>query len=302
MAAMSGDARYYDIVEKALCNTVLAGISAEGDRYFYVNPLELWPDNCLESTSMAHVKPVRQSWFGVACCPSNIARTLASVGQYIYAQDEKSIYINQIISSTLETKVKDARIKLKLCSQLMDKNRFTLSIDADRAQSFTIRIRIPGYLENPQFVLEGREITPVVENGYAVVAVSHAGSQSLEVSGSIRPRWMAANSNVRADLGRLALVYGPYVYCLEETDNGKLLSNVFVSADTPVEVGKALEKLPGALPSLHFAAKRLESGVGDKLYGEPSFSFTDHSFTAVPYALWCNREPGEMLVWLKAII
>ena len=145
-------------------------------------------------------------------------------------------------------------------------------------------------------------IAKLVENGYAVVAVSHAGSQSLEVSGSIRPRWMAANSNVRADLGRLALVYGPYVYCLEETDNGKLLSNVFVSADTPVEVGKALETLPGALPSLHFAAKRLESGVGDKLYGEPSFSFTDHSFTAVPYALWCNREPGEMLVWLKAII
>ena len=302
MAALSGDARYYDIVEKALCNTVLAGISAEGNRYFYVNPLELWPDNCVAGTSMAHVKPVRQSWFGVACCPSNIARTLASLGQYIYAQDEKSIYINQLISSTLETTIKDAGIKLRLSSQLMDENRFSLSIEADRAQSFTIRIRIPEYLENPVFVLEGREIAPVIENGYAVVAVSHAGIQTLEVSGHIRPRWMAANTNVRADLGRLALVYGPYVYCLEEADNGKLLSNILVSADTPVEPGKAVDTLPGALPSLSFEGKRLESGVGDKLYGTPSFSFSTQSITAVPYALWCNREPGEMLVWLKATI
>lgn len=302
MAALSGDARYYDIVEKALCNTVLAGISAEGDRYFYVNPLELWPDNCLAGTSMAHVKSVRQSWFGVACCPSNIARTLASLGQYIYAQDEKSVYINQLISSSLETVIKDARVKLRLGSALMDKNRFSLSIEADRAQSFTIRIRIPEYLENPVFVLEGREIAPVIENGYAVVAVSHAGTQTLEVTGRIQPRWMAANTNVRADLGRLALMYGPYVYCLEETDNGKLLSNVFVSADTAVSVGKAVDALPGDLPSLSFEGKRLESGLGDKLYGEPAFSFSSQQFSAVPYALWCNREPGEMLVWLKATV
>lgn len=302
MAALSGDARYYDIVEKALCNTVLAGISAEGDRYFYVNPLELWPDNCLAGTSMAHVKSVRQSWFGVACCPSNIARTLASLGQYIYAQDEKSVYINQLISSSLETVIKDARVKLRLGSALMDKNRFSLSIEADRAQSFTIRIRIPEYLENPVFVLEGREIAPVIENGYAVVAVSHAGTQTLEVTGRIKPRWMAANTNVRADLGRLALMYGPYVYCLEETDNGKLLSNVFVSADTAVSVGKAVDALPGDLPSLSFEGKRLESGLGDKLYGEPAFSFSSQQFSAVPYALWCNREPGEMLVWLKATV
>ena len=302
MAALSGDARYYDIVEKALCNTVLAGISAEGDKYFYVNPLEIWPDNCIAGTSMAHVKPVRQSWFGVACCPSNIARTLASLGQYIYTQDEKSIYINQIISSTLETRMKDAVIKLRLRSELMDKNRFSLSIQADRAQSFTIRIRVPEYLKNPVFVLEGKAIAPVIENGYAVVAVSHAGSQTLEVSGSITPRWMAANTNVRADLGSLALMYGPYVYCLEETDNGKLLSNIYVSADTQVEIGNGFDTLPGALPSLHFEGSRLESGTGDKLYAEPSFSFSSQRLTAVPYALWCNREPGEMQVWLKARI
>ena len=97
-------------------------------------------------------------------------------------------------------------------------------------------------------------------------------------------------------------MYGPYVYCLEETDNGKLLSNIYVSADTPVETGEAVDTLPGALPSLHFEGCRLESGTGDKLYAEPSFSFSSQRLTAVPYALWCNREPGEMRVWLKARI
>ena len=88
MGQITRDAKYADIVEKALYNTVLAGIAMDGKGFFYVNPLEVWPENCLKRTSMEHVKPVRQKWFGVACCPPNIARTLASLGQYIYGRDE----------------------------------------------------------------------------------------------------------------------------------------------------------------------------------------------------------------------
>ena len=302
MAALTGDAGYYDAVERALCNTVLAGISAEGDRYFYVNPLELWPDNCLESTSMAHVKPVRQSWFTVACCPSNIARTLASVGQYIYAQDEKSIYINQFISSRLHTRVRDAEIRLKQEASVLTEGRVHLKIESDRAQSFTLRIRLPEYLTEPGFELEGKRIMPVVENGYAVVAISHGGEQSLIIKGRVRPRWVAANSRVRADTGCMALMFGPYVYCLEELDNGPLLPNIFVSPDTAVEICPPEAGLPGALPTLCFEGQRLCSGVEDSLYGAPDFHFSPQRFKAVPYGLWCNREPGEMLVWLRAAL
>lgn len=301
MAALTGDARYYDVVERALCNTVLAGISAQGDRYFYVNPLELWPENCLESTSMSHVKPVRQSWFGVACCPSNLGRTLASLGQYIYAQDEKSVYINQPISSSLRTRIRETELRLELDSRLISEGKLTLDIETDRACPLTIRIRVPEYLGEPAFVLEGRSIGPVVENGYAVVAVSHGGKQRLEVSGKLSPRWVAANSQVRADTGCMALMYGPYVYCLEETDNGPLLSNIHVSSEKLPAVTAGEEDLPGELPSLVFEGKRLESGV-EGLYGAPAFRFTRHSFKAVPYALWCNRSPGEMQVWLRAAL
>ena len=302
MAALTGEAKYYDAVERALCNTVLAGISAEGDHYFYVNPLEVWPDNCLPSTSMAHVKPVRQSWFGVACCPSNLARTLSSVGQYVFAQDEKSLYINQFLSASVETKLRDANISVELDSRLMENGSIRLRIVSDRPQSFTIRIRVPEYWENPVFTLEGRTIAPVVENGYAVVAVSQAGEQTLTAAGTVVPRWVAANPRVRADAGRLALVYGPYVYCLEQTDNGEALANLYVSPDTPITVEAPDPRLPGSLPTLKFTGKRLDSGTGDALYAAPRFSFTEQTLTAVPYGLWCNREPGEMLVWLKAIV
>ena len=76
MAAITGDASYYDYVEKALYNTVIAGINIAGDRYFYVNPLEVVPEFCTEHTYMEHVKPVRQKWFGVACCPPNVEEPL----------------------------------------------------------------------------------------------------------------------------------------------------------------------------------------------------------------------------------
>lgn len=119
MAELTGEATYYDTVERALMNTVLAGISAGGDRYFYVNPLEVWPANCLASTSMSHVKPVRQPWFPCACCPPNIARTLASVGQYIYSVQSGAVCVNQFISSTFRHAFGNADFALELKSFYM---------------------------------------------------------------------------------------------------------------------------------------------------------------------------------------
>jgi DUF1680 family protein len=179
MAALTGNARYYDTVEQALCNTVLGGIQTEGDRYFYVNPLEVWPENCLPSTSMAHVKPVRQRWFTVACCPANIARTLASLGQYIYAKDEKTLYVNQLISSTIRETVHGVPMQLEMQSDLMQQGRVEFKLTTEGKGSMMLRIRIPEYLEEPCFVLDGRLIRPAVENGYAVLVLSRSGEQRL---------------------------------------------------------------------------------------------------------------------------
>ncbi len=303
MAALTGNASYYDTVERALCNTVLGGIQAEGDRYFYVNPLEVWPDNCLPSTSMAHVKPVRQRWFTVACCPANIARTLASLGQYIYAKDEKTLYVNQLISSSIRETVHGVPLSLDMQSKLMELGKVEFRLHTEGEGSVMLRIRIPAYLQDATFVLDGRLIRPAVENGYAVLVLSRPGEQRLVLSGRIEPRWVGANTRVRADLGKLALSYGPFVYCLEQMDNGENLSAVYVDPTVKPRPVKTDDGLPGDLPKLCFSGKRLDTGLDDnQLYGAPSFRLQEQSFTAIPYCLWCNRSPGEMIVWLKALL
>ena len=141
MASLTGEAKYYDTVERALCNTVLAGISKEGNRYFYVNPLEVWPDNCLPSTSLSHVKPVRQPWFACACCPPNIARTLASLAPYIYAADDTSLYVNQPISFRVETRIGACTLRLEQTATYMQNGSIALKAESDGP--VTLRVRVP---------------------------------------------------------------------------------------------------------------------------------------------------------------
>lgn len=300
MAALTGEAFYYDAVERALCNTVIAGIAAEGNRYFYVNPLEVWPENCLPGTSMAHVKPVRQPWFACACCPANIARTLASVGQYIYAQNATSIFVNQLISSNLHTEIGNSSVSLKLTADLLTLGRLSLTVRSDLASPFTVRLRIPPWLEDPVFFHDSREISPVREKGYALLEITDPGESTFEIRCRVTPRWIAANRNVRADAGKVSLMFGPFVYCLEEADNGSGLPFFYVDPAEATALDKPADNLPGELPMISFRAKRLDSGVGDELYGAPSFTFSEKELKAIPYALWCNRTPGEMQVWLNA--
>ncbi len=304
MAAITRDASYYDVVEQALCNTVLAGIAATGDRYFYVNPLEVWPENCKASTAMAHVKPVRQPWFTVACCPPNIARTLASLGQYIYSQDEKSLYINQFISSNISTDISGVERTVTMESTHMQDGRVQITVSSSQAYPFTVRVRIPSYVHNPVFDLDGVSISPVIENGYAVLAVSLAQPQTFTLQFELAPRFVAANENVRANMGKVAVVKGPYVYCLEEIDNGPNLASVYVSPLTKIIEDKPIDALPGLLPALSYEGKRIVKTIEqpDALYGAPSFQSKAVQLKAVPYCLWCNRTPGEMLVWQKAAL
>ena len=303
MSALTGDASYYDVVEQALCNTVLAGISAEGDKYFYVNPLEVWPENCLAGTSMAHVKPIRQPWFACACCPANISRTLASLGQYIYAQDEKSLYVNLLISSSVTATVRGQEVLLEMNNGLLQNGKAEFRLKKKGEGSVMLRIRIPAYLKEYSFHLNGSIIHPAVENGYAVLAVSQPGLQTVSLSGSVKPRWVCANTLVRADTGKIAAVFGPFVYCLEETDNGKNLSGIFASPEISPMPEDSDTGLPGTLPVLRFHGQRLDSGLNtDELYGTPGFRFIQDSFTAIPYCLWCNRKPGEMTVWMNALL
>lgn len=294
MAEMTGNASYYNEVERALCNTVLASLSMEGDRYFYVNPLEIHPENCLPGTSMAHVKPVRQPWYHVACCPPNIARTLTSLGQYIYAIDEKGIFINLLISSELQ----EDGITVQLNNSFIKKGQLSVTVRTDHP--VLIRIRVPQWVSQTGCSVNGNSFLPETVGGYMVVPLD-PGSHQINLSGRICPVILSADERVYADTGKVAIQYGPFIYCLEEIDNGKNLSAICLSPDTELYLEKGPEELPGEMPVLKTKGKRLRN-QSSRLYDVPHFKYELFELTAVPYAVWGNREPGEMTVWIRALI
>lgn len=294
MAEMTGNASYYNEVERALCNTVLASLSMEGDRYFYVNPLEIHPENCLPGTSMAHVKPVRQPWYHVACCPPNIARTLTSLGQYIYAIDEKGIFINLLISSELQ----EDGITVQLNNSFIKKEQLSVTVRTDHP--VLIRIRVPQWVSQTGCSVNGNSFLPETVGGYMVVPLD-PGSHQINLTGRICPQILSADERVYADTGKVAIQYGPFIYCLEEIDNGRNLSAVCLSPDTEFYMEKGPESLPGEMPVLKTKGKRLRN-QSSRLYDVPHFKYELFELTAVPYAVWGNREPGEMTVWIRALI
>ncbi len=300
MANITGDASYVDVVERALYNTVLAGIALDGKSFFYVNPLEVWPDNCMDCTSMRHVKPVRQKWFGVACCPPNIARTLASIGQYIYSVGSRELFVNLFISNEAEVELENGTARVCMETRFPLENRVKITVDNVPAQGMTLAVRVPDYARDYQVNIAGQGSRGKVEKGYAYFTLN--GNAELEVSFEAPARFVRANPNVRADCGKVAVARGPLVYCLEETDNGKNLAEIFVDTDQTIEEEET--DLFGGIVELSMRGKRIDEKAwsGNELYGEHAVRLKEVPLKAVPYAYWNNREPGEMKVWLNELI
>lgn len=282
MNRVTRQAQYFDPVERALYNTVLASVALDGKSFFYVNPLEVWPKACMPYTSKEHVKPVRQPWFSCACCPPNVARTFASLGQYIWAQDSQRVYLNLFISSTV--KAKNGAI-LKLETEFPMGN--VLKITSD--QVLELAVRIPGYGKNFRANVSYRK-----ENGYGVFELE-AGKE-LEIQFDAPACFIRANPEVRACSGKVCIQRGPVVYCLEEIDNGSNLSAL--SVDTAVSPGERESDIPGGL-MITASGKRRRAWTDDKLYGEFPSQYEETVLQAVPYAFWGNREKGEMTVWIR---
>ena len=283
MAQITKDAKYADIVEKALYNTVLAGIAMDGKSFFYVNPLEVWPDNCIERTSMEHVKPVRQKWFGVACCPPNIARTLASLGQYIYGADENSLYINLYISSQTKLLIGETETEVIMESSFLKDGTVTVHLESEKASKGTLALRIPGYTKEFTVWRGAQKIkTPLIKKGYLMIT-DLAASEEIKISCDMKARFVYANPKVRADEGKACIMRGPLVYCLEETDNGENLSSLYVDTKEALTENWE-EQLLGGVMTVEAKGKRIleDHWTAEELYKEQPPELKDVTFGYVP--------------------
>ncbi len=305
MAMITHDASYMDVVERALYNTVLSGIARDGKSFFYVNPLEVWPESCLQGTSKQHVRPVRQRWFGVACCPPNIARTLASLGQYIcfVDKDDSTVYINMFVAGDTYSELNDCKAEISMNGSFQYNGRMKIRIKKRGSGTLNLALRIPDYAENFRIVRGGKKLEKInTEKGYAILSDIRE-SENIRICADIPARFIHANPGVRADEGKTAVVKGALVYCLEETDNGSNLSSIMVSTDQKIkEIFD--EELMGGMLKLKFRGKRIDdTGWTDsELYKPGKVELKDTELTAVPYYAWGNRKHGEMIVWLKELM
>jgi DUF1680 family protein len=301
MLQITRDAKYADVIEKALYNTVLAGMSLKGNGFFYVNPLEVWPESCENNPTKSHVKAERQQWFSCACCPPNIARTLTSLGQYIYGISEQAVFVNLFLSNEATFKLKDSEITLHQITEYPFKDTTEIIIGSDKSSEFTLALRIPGWCSNAIVTVNGVkfDIDSHLNKGYVFITREWQSNDIISITFDMPPRLVFANPLLRADAGKAAIVKGPLVYCLEECDNGGNLSALEIKPDVQMTDYFDKSLLGGTNVITLDAQKIVDDSLDGDLYRFKLPKKENTEIKVVPYCMWNNRGKGEMLVWIR---
>jgi len=301
MLHLDAKAEYANVMERALYNGVLSGISEDGKKFFYVNPLEVQPKVCEKRNDHKHVKPTRQKWFGCACCPPNIARLLASIGEYIYSNNNKEIYVNLYTDSTADFYINNKEISLKQRTNYPWDSKINLTVTTNEMVKFTLALRIPGWCKEAKLKVNGESISidKIMNKGYVSIERIWDNNDIVELILDMPVEKIYANPQVRENIGKVALQRGPIVYCLEEVDNGTNLPAIYLPANTEFSVEYKEDTLGGVIVISSEARRLDDASWTDNLYRTKEIKYKPVKITAVPYYAWGNRELGEMLVWIR---
>jgi DUF1680 family protein len=283
------DARYADVMERALYNGVLSGVSLDGEHFFYDNPLA------------SHGGHHRQSWFGCSCCPTNIVRLLASLGNYIYSQGDDGLAVHLYVQSEMTTTLGDGvSITLRQHTRYPWDGVVRLTVSPSAETECTLRLRIPGWCRQATITLNGAVVSPPIERGYACVRRLWRPGDVVEVTLAMPIEQVVAHPNVLQDSGRIALQRGPIVYCVEGVDHADNVHRLLLPADAELHVRFDADLLQG-VAVIEGQALAIDDACweGGTLYQSPA-EVTVHSapLRAIPYASWDNRAACDMAVWL----
>lgn len=299
MLEMEADSHYADVMERALYNTVLGGMALDGKHFFYVNPLEVHPKTLAFNHIYDHVKPVRQRWFGCACCPPNIARVLTSLGHYIYTVRPDALFINLYVGNEVAIPVGDETLQLRISGNYPWQEEVNIEIVSPAPVRHTLALRLPDWCAEPAVSLNGEAVAGEISRGYLYLTRTWQEGDAVTLTLPMPVRRVYGNPQVRQQAGKVALQRGPLVYCLEEADNGANLHNLSLPADSEFRVfaGKGI-----------FAHKMLiqAEGMGchvkdtDALwqYDRSPVQRQPQTLTFIPWFSWANRGEGEMRIWV----
>jgi uncharacterized protein len=297
---LHGEGRYVDVLERTLYNSLLSGVSLDGTRFFYPNPLE---------SDGSHQ---RSSWFSCACCPGNIARFLPSLPGYLYAQSGDTIYANLYADSTADFKLSNGRT-VKITQETRypwdGLIKMTILPDGQKRAKFTLNLRIPGWARNEvvpdgpyrflnpiltpvTLVVSGQEIPVKLDKGYVSLNRMWMPGDTIVLNLPMFIRHVVADEPVVADRGRVALQRGPIVYCAEWPDNPKgKVRKLLLPDDQPLTTRFDPNLLNG-VQIIEGRCFNLATNEFGRIYKRLQ------DFKAIPYCTWANRGPGEMSVWI----
>ena len=298
MARLAPDGEYADVLEKTLYNGTISGMSLDGQRFFYVNPLEVLPNRCAENQQYAHVKPVRQKWFGCACCPPNLARLVSSLPGYVYQTFEDTVYVNLYTTNDACIPLDGKTVQLSMTTNYPWDGAVALRTDTEG--EYTLALRVPGWCRDFTFSVNGEAVEPEIRQGYAYLERSWKAGDTVCFDMAMPVCVVRANPRVADDIGKVAVMRGPVVYCIEQADNGEGLQRVYLSRKADFAVQYEPELLGGVV-TLKAQGEQLTLGdwAEDTLYrDEDEAQFVPKQLTFIPYYAWVNREPGEMTVWM----
>lgn len=266
MNQFTGDSKYVDVMERSMYNGALAGISLNGDRFFYVNPLESLGDH--------H----RKAWYGCACCPSQICRFLPSIGNYIYGVSNDAVWVNLYIGNQASVKYGKKDMTLIQETNYPWEGAVKITIGTKSPVNAEMRLRIPGWCKSYTIKVNGAEVKPQIESGYAVLPGKWSDGDAIELNMDMPVEVVAADPRTKEDEGMRAIQRGPIVYCIEEADNKDGFDDLKISENADFTTAFEKDLLNGVVT--------IDAKVGDQ------------TLKYIPYYSWDNREAGKMKVWV----
>jgi DUF1680 family protein len=301
MNSLTMNSSYIDILERSLYNGALDGLSLSGDRFFYGNPL---------ASKGQHQ---RKEWFGTACCPSNIARLVASLGSYIYATTDRSIYVNLFVGSSTNLSLANGSVNVKMATNYPWDGKINLQIDPVKKSFFGLYLRIPGWVQGKTYTnglyeyanfkaynyslkVNGKDVVTKVESGYLVIEREWKIGDQVTYDLPMQVNRLISSSDLKFDNNRVAIQRGPIVYCVEGADNDNKAWNFILPSTVDFEISdqtildEPIKALSAIVPVLSVSAD------GSSLQTQKK------KITAIPYYTWANRGKNEMQVWLPTII
>jgi uncharacterized protein len=295
------DSRFSDVIEKVLYNGALSGISQDGTRFFYGNPLAAYEGLIPHGNDGNSPDYYRRSgWFGCACCPPNLARLMASLGEYLYSLKEDELAVHLYVQGAAKLQIKGQSLKINLETKYPWDGDMRLRLDMKDVIRFSLKLRIPGWCKKYEVFVNGAKLVGEleIETGYLVLNQLWNPGDEVQLKLYMPIERVYAHPEIKQNVGSVALQRGPIVYCLEQADHEAPIRRMVLPIAAQITADLKPDLLNGVVVLRGNMLVADSQGWEGTLYRTEKPTYSVCTFTAIPYYAWANREPGEMKVWI----